>query len=79
MKNIKIILILIFSILLSGCAGKETMDFFTNNWWIAFYFMGFIGASGVCFRYQRSESIFVCMVTLGCIILSILYRCGLWQ
>lgn len=79
MKNIRIVLILTFSLLLNGCVDKETMNFFTNNWFIAFYFTGFIGSSGVYFCYRRGESFFVCMVTLGCIILSISNRCGLWK
>lgn len=76
MKNIRIVLILIFSILLSGCTNKEKMDYFTNNWWIALYVLGTIGFLSIYYLYSSSEPLKLCILTIICIILSVLYRCG---
>ena len=76
MKNHRIILVALLSVLLSGCVGKEVMDSFTSNWWIALYFITAIFCGFFAGRYSNRLAFYLGVISMLDVVGSILYRCG---
>lgn len=76
MKINKVILMLFFSSILSGCVSKESMNTLTNNYLIAIYSLGTIVSFFNYFRYSSSDAFKIGIISFISVVYSILYRCG---
>lgn len=76
MKDHRIILVALCSVLLSGCVSKETVDSLTTNWWIALYFVGTIICGYIAGRYSSRLAFNLGVISAIDVVGSILYRCG---